>query len=109
MGLQIAQRDKEAFDKLPKVMRDSIISSVKKGTRQFSTSSRQAMDLGLVDAPAPPLEVPGAKFGLPSLPLPPHSHFRFRYDAVVNQVTNLLMRHGRKSVAQRVSRISLRS
>lgn len=45
---------------------------------------------------------PGHKFGLPSLPLPSNTHLKHRYDPVVEQVTKLLMRHGKLSVAQRV-------
>lgn len=44
----------------------------------------------------------GHKFGLPTLPIPSASNLHYRYDPVVDQVTNLLMRHGKKSVAQRV-------
>lgn len=44
----------------------------------------------------------GHKFGLPNLPLSPTSNLHHRYDAVVDQVTNLLMKHGKLSVAQRV-------
>jgi small subunit ribosomal protein S7 len=43
------------------------------------------------------------KFGLPSLPIPSDANLKYRYDPVVTQVTNLLMKHGKKSVAQRVS------
>lgn len=45
---------------------------------------------------------PGHKFGLPSLPLPSSTHLKHRYDPLVEQVTKLLMRHGKLSVAQRV-------
>lgn len=44
----------------------------------------------------------GHKFGLPDLPLPPGSNLRKRYDTLVDQVTKLLMRDGKLSVAQRV-------
>ncbi|RDL39573.1 Ribosomal protein S7 [Venustampulla echinocandica] len=42
----------------------------------------------------------GHKFEVPELPLPSNSNLRHRYDPVVTQVTNLLMRHGKLSVAQ---------
>lgn len=66
-------------------------------------------DMGIVDfsPPATVPDVPGTKFGLPSLPLPQGSHVKHRYDPVVDQVTNLLMRHGEKSVAQRVCFFSM--
>lgn len=47
--------------------------------------------------------VQGHKFGLPDLPIPKNANFKYRDDPVVQQVTNLLMRDGKKSVAQRVS------
>lgn len=43
------------------------------------------------------------KFGLPNLPIPSDANLKYRYDPVVTQVTNLLMKDGKKSVAQRVS------
>ena len=50
----------------------------------------------------------GHKFGLPELPLPKNANFKYRYDPVVAQVTNLLMKDGKLSVAQRVgSSVSL--
>src|SRR3954466_14229888 len=48
-----------------------------------------------------PVEL-GHKFGLPELPLPSSSNLKYRYDPIVLQVTNLLMKDGKKSVAQRV-------
>lgn len=45
---------------------------------------------------------PGHKFGLPDLPLPSNLHLKHRYDPAVEQVTKLLMRHGKLSIAQRV-------
>jgi small subunit ribosomal protein S7 len=44
----------------------------------------------------------GHKFGIPELPIPSNYNLKYRYDPVVSQVTNLLMRHGKKGVAQRV-------
>merc|ERR1712093_283086 len=44
----------------------------------------------------------GHKFGLPDLPLPSDGNLKYRYDPVVSQVTTLLMKHGKLSVAQRV-------
>lgn len=43
----------------------------------------------------------GHKFGLPSLPLPSNAHKDYRYDPVIRQFTNLMMQHGKLSVAQR--------
>lgn len=49
------------------------------------------------------------KFGLPNLPIPSDYNLKHRYDPVISQVTNLLMKDGKKSVAQRVgSPVALR-
>ena len=53
------------------------------------------------------VKIVGHKFGLPSLPLPPTANLKYRYDPVVDQVTNLIMRHGKKGVAQRVSFLTI--
>lgn len=44
----------------------------------------------------------GHKFPLPTIPLPPQSHLKRRYDPVVEQITKLMMVDGKLSVAQRV-------
>ncbi|GKT65976.1 LOW QUALITY PROTEIN: 30s ribosomal protein s7 [Colletotrichum tofieldiae] len=44
---------------------------------------------------------PSYKFPLPKLPLPPHSHLKSRYHPVLDQLTNLMMRDGKKAQAQR--------
>ena len=44
----------------------------------------------------------GLKFDLPSVPAGRQKHVKRRYDGVVEQVTNMIMRDGKKSVAQRV-------
>ncbi|KAK4502101.1 hypothetical protein PRZ48_005524 [Zasmidium cellare] len=69
------------------------------------TAEQQARHDAAVDAssnlqPAPE-ESKGHKFPLPTMPLPSNLRKDYRYDPVVNQVTNLLMQDGKKSVAQR--------
>ena len=49
------------------------------------------------------IETQGHIFGLPELPIQSQSNLKHRYDPVVHQVTNLLMRDGKLSKAQRVS------
>jgi small subunit ribosomal protein S7 len=79
-----------------------------KGSRSYSTTTTQTgsggLDMGLVDIQSATKlpQTPGLKFEMPSLPLPKDGHIKYRYDPVVEQVTNLLMRHGEKSVAQSV-------
>ena len=105
--------DEEALEKLPKVMQDKLKAKSPtlgpKGSRSYSTATtsdigNEGLDLGLIGLTPPSAapEIPGVKFGLPTLPLPKDGHLKHRYDTVVDQVTNLLMRHGEKSVAQRV-------
>jgi small subunit ribosomal protein S7 len=80
-----------------------------KGSRSYSTMTTQTgssgLDMGLIDVQSATKlpQTPGLKFEMPSLPLPKDGHVKHRYDPVVEQVTNLLMRHGEKSVAQSVS------
>ncbi|KAK7179778.1 hypothetical protein DPSP01_003252 [Paraphaeosphaeria sporulosa] len=108
----IVRGDKKAEEKLPKVMKEQLksnASSAPKGSRSYSTSTTPigggsgAFDMGLMSMTSPPAEAvaPGLKFEMPVLPLPKDGHLKHRYDPVVDQVTNLLMRHGMKSVAQR--------
>ncbi|KAJ4397911.1 hypothetical protein N0V91_010603 [Didymella pomorum] len=112
----IVKGDKEAQKNLPKVMQDAIKQGNKtpapKGSRSYSTMttrSNEGADMGLVDfEAASKLPVtPGLKFEAPTLPLPKDGHVKHRYDPVVDQVTNLLMRHGKKSVAQRQMAVTL--
>jgi len=111
---EVVKNDKSAQDKLPKVLKDAIKTNsngTPKGSRSYSTTTTpingngdNALDMGLMGfnqlAMVP--ETPGLKFAMPTLPLPKDGHVKHRYDPVVEQVTNLLMRHGQKSVAQKV-------
>lgn len=71
----------------------------------MQTGGGNGLDMGLVDVQSVTKlpQTPGLKFEMPSLPLPKDGHVKHRYDPVVEQVTNLLMQHGKKSVAQSVS------
>ncbi|RCI15956.1 hypothetical protein L249_2731 [Ophiocordyceps polyrhachis-furcata BCC 54312] len=51
--------------------------------------------------PKPKPEDPGHKYGLPEKPYPPNFHLKKRYHPVLDQITRLLMRDGKLSVAQR--------
>lgn len=125
MGLQlievmkVLQRDEKAQEKAPEVMKDDVAPSAPKGARPYSTSARrraeaQAIEhsqntdifnsqtMRLSEAKPSKSQPPGQIFGLPELPLPSKSHLKHRYDPIVEQVTNLLMQDGKKSIAQRV-------
>ncbi|KAF1831519.1 30S ribosomal protein-like protein S7 [Decorospora gaudefroyi] len=113
----VVKGDKSAQENLPKVMQDKLNSQAPKttpnmapkGSRSYSTTTTTPADgnggpdMGIVDMrPLPEVPAtPGLKFEMPSLPLPRDGHIKHRYDPVVEQVTNLLMRHGKKSVAER--------
>jgi small subunit ribosomal protein S7 len=49
------------------------------------------------------VENPGHKFGLPVKPYPEGFHMKKRYHPVLEQITRLMMKDGKLSVAQRVS------
>lgn len=121
------KEDPEAQKYAPQVMKDQIrtkASPPKPATRPFSTLARrqQSMDMEMQSTPESPVqsflglapaegastelveaedEDPGHKFGLPDLPLDAKAHKDHRYDKVVEQITNLMMKDGKKSVAQR--------
>lgn len=50
------------------------------------------------------VSVEGHKYGLPELPIPSDHNLKRRYDPIISQLTRLLMRDGKLSKAQRVSR-----
>lgn len=126
----ILKEDKEARKDAPQVIKDSIKSGQKPPkpqSRPFSTSARQMRpDVESTELPdyndALPLTRPesletlpvtsnssvavveenaGHKFGLPAIPLPNNMHKDYRYEPIVDQVTNLMMQHGEKAKAQR--------
>jgi small subunit ribosomal protein S7 len=91
------KRDSESREKAPEVIKDDIKKdSQPKGSRAYSTLRTVEQSSVIDDAD------PGFKFNLPTLPLPKGDIIKHRYDPLVEQVTNLMMKHGKKSVAQRV-------
>lgn len=56
----------------------------------------------LVQADNVEVENPGHKFGMPQRPWPQGFNLKKRYHPVLEQITRLLMRDGKLSVAQRV-------
>ena len=103
---QILKRDEKGKENAPEVIKEEI--DEKKAAE--STTFKNLLALGQMQnvADGRELEDPAAfnelghKFGIPELPLPSNHNLKHRYDPVVSQVTNLLMRHGKKGVAQRV-------
>ncbi|KAL9103585.1 MAG: hypothetical protein Q9163_001387 [Psora crenata] len=113
---EVLKRDEKAQENAPKVLQDDVKSpSSFKGSRPYSTSSRQqaqeVMDpvsprieeqtSPMMDPISSSIQREGHVFGLPTLPLPSKMHLKRRYDPIVHQVTNLLMRDGKLSNAQR--------
>lgn len=179
---EVLQKDEEAYHRLPKVMKDALNKKNNGQKRDFSTSTRRAVEaetgsgrsesdaelppymtqregtleesldkvlkglaeaeisaqeLGLPDRSeqaypgqyheineeealliakgelADPVEAQaalqvrereerGLKFAPPTVPLDKQKHLQRRYDGAIEQVTNLIMKHGKKSVAQKV-------
>ncbi|KAL9056997.1 MAG: hypothetical protein Q9206_002518 [Seirophora lacunosa] len=97
---EILKRDEESQEKAPKVMQEQVQSTSAKGTRSFSTSARPRQE-AMLSAQDSGVEASGHIFDLPSLPLPANMHLKYRHAPIVKQVTNLLMRDGKLSVAQR--------
>ena len=95
------ERDKEAQAKAPQVLRDDIKKANPQGPRSFSTLARRQQE-ATISFEDTGIKTQGHQFGLPALPLENRSHIRHRYEPIVKQVTNLLMRDGKLSVAQRV-------
>lgn len=96
------ERDKDGQAKAPQVIKEnSSSSSSPKGARSFTTSARRQQE-AMISFEDAEIETQGHRFGLPELPIPSAAHMKHRYDPVVHQVTNLLMKDGKLSVAQRV-------
>ncbi|KAF8866713.1 30S ribosomal protein-like protein S7 [Acephala macrosclerotiorum] len=100
----ILRRDREGRDKAPEIIKDEIDGS--NANASDATTFANLLALGQMQNIArgghgsDPVTV-GHKYDLPELPLASNMHLKRRYDPVVNQVTNLIMKHGKKSVAQR--------
>lgn len=125
------KEEKETRKNAPQVLKEDVKAgnTTKPQTRQFSTYARRRLEMQSTSY-APPemeqsfaatsyapsqtaadhtattqsvadVEPKGHKFPLPPIPLPRELVKDHRYDPVVNQVTNLLMKDGKKSVAQR--------
>ncbi|KAI9878436.1 MAG: hypothetical protein M1830_000871 [Pleopsidium flavum] len=97
---EILKRDDDAQEKAPKVIQEDIKPSGPKGSRSYSTTARRLQD-ALMSTEDAEVETQGLKFELPALPLQSNANLKHRYDPVIQQVTNLLMKDGKLSVAQR--------
>ncbi|KAL9091675.1 MAG: hypothetical protein Q9165_004751 [Trypethelium subeluteriae] len=99
---EVLQGDQSAQEKMPKVVKDEIKSSSPKGSRSFSTSARRPAE-AILQTTAAQQEpaIPGTESLIPGIRIPADYRLRQRYDPLVHQVTNLLMRDGKLGVAQR--------
>ncbi|KAL8659905.1 MAG: hypothetical protein Q9226_000199 [Calogaya cf. arnoldii] len=95
---EVLKRNKGSQEKAPQVMKEPI--QPPSGTRSFSTSTRPRQE-AMISFEDSGLQTAGHKFELPALPLAANMHLKYRYAPIVKQVTNLLMRDGKLSVAQR--------
>jgi small subunit ribosomal protein S7 len=130
IGKQILERESKTAEQAPQVMKDSMkngqgaANAKPSGSRTFSTYARRQQQgdlsqfVGAFDASMIPSEEQravyaaeaettapalGHKFPLPDRPLGPNENHqdKYRYDSIVNQVTNLIMQDGKKAAAQR--------
>lgn len=110
MSLQIFERDEEAKKNAPEVIKEEIENEkhAAESTPADSTTFANLIALGQLQNVSeggelmdPDVEL-DHKFGLPDLPLPSDANLHYRYDPVVEQVTNLMMEHGKLGAAQRV-------
>ena len=110
---QILKRDENSQVQPPKIIQEEMQKSSPKGSRPFSTAARNRLESltrsGVAEEKIlkqmrtnTELTGPGHIFGLPELPLPENDRLKQRYHPLILQVTNLLMRDGKKGVAQRV-------
>ncbi|TVY73316.1 37S ribosomal protein S7, partial [Lachnellula suecica] len=99
----ILKRDQEGKEKAPEVIKEDI-DGAKASADNMTFENLLAMSqIQNISEGGHASEVAegGHRYGLPELPLPSNSNLHYRYDPVVSQVTNLLMQHGKLSVAQR--------
>ena len=132
LSIQILKRDKKSQEKAPKIILEELNATAPKGSRQFSTSARRVQESSRTfedgqnnklrpgenrDEPSgheledgqndllkdgENTDEPSVELKLPSLPLPSHAVLKYRYDPIIKQFTNLMMRDGKLSKAQRV-------
>jgi len=100
---EILERDEVSKEQAPQIIQEEMDNS--KNTAS-NTTFANLLALGQMEAianggHASDVSSLGHKFNLPDLPLAPNSNLKHRYDPVVSQVTNLMMKDGKKSVAQR--------
>lgn len=98
---QVLKRDEESKEKAPQILQEQVQSTSPKGTRSYSTTPDRNGE-AMISFEDSGVESSGHSFDLPALPLPANMHLKYRYAPIVKQVTNLLMRDGKLSVAQRV-------
>lgn len=83
------KRDDDGREKAPEIIKEDLDS-----TKAVQTTNAEPS--------ASAVTTPGHKFGLPELPIPSKDHLKHRYDAMVQQATNLMMLHGKLATAQTV-------
>jgi small subunit ribosomal protein S7 len=106
---EVLKRDKDALENAPKDIKDAIKKTNGTGKRSFSTTSSKRAEL--VNTPDDSSDILMTKT-LPTLPeeweaeplpsLKPEDTLVGRYPAILEQFTGLIMRHGKKGVAQQV-------
>jgi hypothetical protein len=114
-NFQIIQRDEKAREKAPEVIKQDIDNPAPDKQNAAAVTNDDGLENMTLHELVKELSMtgissnstenskPGHLFPLPDLPLPSGMHLKHRYDGVVEQLTNLLMKDGKKSVAQRAS------
>jgi small subunit ribosomal protein S7 len=99
----VVKNDESAKENLPKVLKEDLNSTRPKGTRSFSTIARQHMEMTSLEPQASSnIPITNDEAPAPGIPIPRDLMMKHRYDPLVEQMTNLIMRDGKKATAQRV-------
>ena len=104
--VQILERDGDE-DKAPEVIKNDINNQSAAESTSFENllALGQIQNISVGGHATDPVDF-GHKFGLPELPIPGNANLKYRYDPIIVQVTNLIMKDGKKSVAQRVGSLA---
>ena len=87
------------MEKAPRVIREELNEATEKKV-QVSSSAFEGLD----EFEETGVTTPRHKYPLPELPLASDANLKYRYDPIVQLVTNLMMKDGKLSVAQKVTR-----
>jgi small subunit ribosomal protein S7 len=105
---EIFKRDKEALENAPKSIKDEIKKQEDLGKRSFSTLPSRRQDMKVISTDPSGASIAQTVASLPEHwedplpPLKPEHTLVGRYPAIIDQFVGLIMRDGKKGVAQQV-------